>query len=272
MNRLDATQPHRNASPSVEGRILLPPRSQRIGRIVLWMCEHWLLVFAVLFGVVNIAPFLAPLLMRLGWTGPANVIYTLYSLQCHLMADRTFFLFGRQPTYNMEQFPFALTGTTTDMWALREFVGNSEMGWKVAQCSRTVFLYGTIWLGGITFGVLRQRRMIRRLSLVGCVLLMLPMMIDGTTHFIGEIREGLTNSFRHQNQWLADLTGHVLPNWFYVGDGWGTFNSWVRLISSVMFGIAVVWLAFPVLDQSMRETVNGLRNKLSDQAGKLSLD
>ena len=262
MNSLDATQPHRNASPPVEGRTLLHPRSQSLARIVLWVYEHWVLVFGVLFGVVNIAPFLAPLFMRLGWTGPANVIYTLYSLQCHLMADRTFFLFGRQPTYNIEQFPFAMTGNTaTDMLALREFVGNSEMGWKVAQCSRTVFLYGTIWLAGITFGVLRQRRIIRRLSLVACALLMLPMMIDGSTHFIGEIRDGLTNSFRHQNQWLADLTGHILPNWFYIGDGWGTFNSWVRLISSVMFGIAVVWFAFPVLDQSVRETAVNLREK-----------
>jgi len=55
-----------------------------------------------------------------------------------------------------------------------------------------------------------------------------------------------------QSMWLADLTGSALPLWFYQGDAFGSFNSWVRLISGVMFGFAMVNLAFPLLERATR--------------------
>jgi hypothetical protein len=88
------------------------------------------------------------------------------------------------------------------------------------------------------------------------------MVVDGATHLISDTLTGLAGGFRYDNRWLADLTGHVLPTWFYVGDALGSFNSWMRLISGLLFGIAIVWLAFPFLDRSMRESALELREKL----------
>lgn len=152
------------------------------------------------------------------------------------------------------------------MIALREFIGNADLGWKVAQCNRSTFMYGAILLGAMVFGFLRQRRIIQPLHLLPCAALMLPMIIDGTTHFISEIRGGMAGGFRSTNQWLADQTAHALPTSFYIGDTLGSFNLWARFISSLLFGLAVVWLVFPHLNQSLVEAVSDLRAKLTQPA------
>ena len=45
---------------------------------------------------------LAPVLMKAGWTTPANWIYKAYSLVCHQLSYRSFFLFGEQYAYPRE--------------------------------------------------------------------------------------------------------------------------------------------------------------------------
>lgn len=231
---------------------------------VLWCLDHWVLVFALLLGTVNIFPFIAPVFMRWGWTAPAQLIYALYGPMCHQMAQRSFFLFGAQPMYNIADLPVTLPGDKLmDMEALRAFIGNTHVGWKVAWSDRMVYMYGSLWLSGIFYGVLRHRHRIKPLSLVSFILLLLPMLIDGGTHLISDMSGGLTGGFRYDNQWLANLTGHMLPGWFYVGDALGSFNAWMRLISGLTFGFAVVWLTFPYLNRSILETAETLRAKLT---------
>ena len=235
----------------------------RTWRALLWFLDHWVLVFALFFGLINVLPFLAPVLMRLNWTAPASLIYTLYSPLCHQMTQRSFFLFGQEPMYNLAELPLSLTGnTTTDMTALRSFLGNPNFGWKVAWSDRMVYMYGAIWLAGMVFGRLRRHRTIKPLSLVGFAVLLLPMLLDGGTHLLSDMAGGLTGSFRYENQWLANLTGQTLPTWFYVGDAFGSFNSWMRLLSGLTFGVGSVWLAYPYLDGAMVDTARVLRGKL----------
>lgn len=235
----------------------------RLWRGLLWGLDHWVLIFSLLFGVVNILPFVAPVLMHLGWTGPAQLIYTLYGPMCHQMAQRSFFLFGQQPMYNLVDLPLSLTGNTTaDMLTLRSFLGSPELGWKVAWSDRMVYMYGAVLLAGITFAMLRQRRPVRPLGLVPFALLLAPITLDGATHMLSDFNGGLVAGFRYHNQWLADLTGNILPTWFYVGDALGSFNSWMRLISGLTFGFGCVWLAFPYLDRAITETAAELRTKL----------
>lgn len=233
-------------------------------RGLLWFCDHWVLVFSLFFGVFVVAPFLAPLFMHWGWTGPARLVYTVYSTLCHQMAQRSFFLFGPQPMYNIAQLPVTMTNNDVDnMLALRNFIGNADLGWKVAWSDRMTSMYGGVWLAGILFGLLRQVREIRLLRLPVFLVLLVPMVIDGGTHFLSDINGGLAGGFRYSNQWLANLTGNVLPTWFYAGDALGSFNSWARLISGLLFGFAVVWFAFPYLDRSLQETATVLRLKLA---------
>lgn len=236
----------------------------RLWRALLWGLDHWVLIFSVLFGVVNILPFVAPVLMRIGWTEPARWVYTLYSPLCHQMAQRSFFLFGQQPMVNLADLPVSLTGTTaTDMLALRSFLGSPELGWKVAWSDRMVYMYGAVLLAGIAFAMIRHRRPVRPLGLLPFALLLVPITIDGATHMLSDFNGGMVAGFRYHNQWLADLTGNILPTWFYMGDAFGSFNAWMRLISGLTFGLGCVWLAFPYIDRAIVETAAELRAKLA---------
>jgi uncharacterized membrane protein len=230
---------------------------------LLWCLDHWIIITTVLLGLGILLPFLAPIFMHWGWLAPARIIYALYSVVCHQMAQRSFFLFGTQPMYTVRQFPVIMTGNTlADMTALRDFVGNVELGWKVAWSDRMAYMYGSMWAAGIGLGWLKRSRTLKPLNLFSFVLLLLPMGIDGLTHVLSDTVSGITGGFRYDNRWLADLTGHVLPDWFYIGDAFGSFNAWMRLISGLTFGIGVVWLIYPHLDRSFSELAATLRAKL----------
>ncbi|MBZ0292154.1 MAG: DUF2085 domain-containing protein [Anaerolineae bacterium] len=244
----------------------------RTWRALLWGLDHWVLIFSILFGVANVLPVVAPVLMHIGWTGPGRLIYVLYSPMCHQMAQRSFFLFGQQPMYNLTELPLSLTGNTaTDMTMLRSFLGSPALGWKVAWSDRMVYMYGAALLAGIAFAVLRQRRPVRPLGLLPFALLLMPITLDGATHLLSDFNGGLVAGFRYHNQWLSDLTGNALPTWFYVGDTFGSFNSWMRLISGLAFGLGCVWLAFPYVDHAISETAAELRTKLA-RAQQLRLE
>src|SRR5258707_15789767 len=97
--------------------------ARRMSYGLLWLLDHWVLVFLGFFGVFLLLPFLAPIFMHIGWTGPAELIYIVYSTQCHQMAQRSFFLFGPQPMYSVSQLPIQIThDEVANMLALRAFV------------------------------------------------------------------------------------------------------------------------------------------------------
>lgn len=231
-------------------------RREPMKRILLWGAKHWLLVFCLVYGAWVIVPFLAPVFMRLGWTGPAEVIYTVYSAFCHQMAQRSFFLFGPQPMYNVAQLPVPIIGDEgANLLALRAFAGNAGLGWKVAWSDRMVYLYGSVWLAALVFAAQPASRRLRPLRWPLFLFMSLPVLVDGVTHMLSDMAGGIAGGFRYTNQWLADLTGGVLPAWFYQGDAFGSFNSWVRLISGVLFGFAIVNLAFPLLERATRQVL-----------------
>ena len=242
-------------------------RAIRTVQITHWVLEHWIILFSVAFGVMMILPFFAPLFMSLGWEGPARLIYSMYSVLCHQMAQRSFFLFGQQQPlsmYNINQLPLTVSSTNSpvDMETLRAFIGNATLGWKVAWSDRMVYMYVAFWVSGMAYGILRRQYSIRPLSLLGFVLFLMPMGIDGGTHFLSDLTGGLNGGFRYDNQWLAALTGNLMPSSFYVGDSFGTFNSWVRLFTGLCFGIGVAWFMFPRIDEAMRDVATELREKL----------
>ncbi len=232
------------------------PSSSRSLTIVQSVMRHWLTIFLVGYGIFNALPFAAPVFMRLGWSGPADAIYTGYSLLCHQMAQRSFFLFGDRLMYAPDELPLALTGSTgTDTLLLRNFRGSQALGWKVAWSDRMVSLYGGVWLAGLVYWAVARVRAVKPLPISVFVLLLLPLAIDGGTHMLSDSLGGLTAGFRYHNDWLAALTGNKLPVTFYSGDALGSFNSMMRLLTGVLAAAGVVWLAFPIIDQSARKTV-----------------
>lgn len=217
-----------------------------VGGIGSWLKRHWFLIAMLAILIYVILPWLAPVFMELGWTKAASVIYLIYMTQCHQMPQRSFFMFGDKPMYSLVEVQSAW-GSITNPIALRQFTGNSEMGWKVAWSDRMVFMYSSIILWGVLFFYPLRRRL-KRLPWWGFVLLLMPMAIDGGTHFISDMSGGIGGGFRYSNLWLASLTGNTFPATFYVGDALGSFNSWMRLVTGLLFALGIVWFIFPYLD------------------------
>ena len=232
----------------------LSPKAQRIiliKHIVLGVARHWLLCINLLIAVWVGLPWLAPVMEHWGWKSAGQTIYFIYSLQCHQLPERSFFLFGTKGMYSLAEIQTAWQHTF-DPFILRQFIGNSEMGWKVAWSDRMVSMYTSILFGGLLYGLVRKWW--KPIHWQTFLLLLLPMALDGTTHALSDLA-GIGQGFRDTNIWLETLTQHALSMAFYQGDALGSFNSWMRLITGVLFGIGLVGFAFPYVNDSFADIV-----------------
>ena len=205
--------------------------------------SHWFGAFVFIYGVWVFMPFLAPLLMHVGWTAAGKGIYFVYSFFCHQLPERSFFFFSPKSMYSLAEIKSAWQYTNNPM-ILRKFVGNSFLGWKVAWSDRMISFYTSIWLFAVLWYPFRNR--IKGLPWWGFIVLLLPLAVDGGSHALSDLA-GIGQGFRDTNNWLAVLTHNVFPTGFYIGDGLGSFNSWMRLITGVLASLAIVWLVFPYL-------------------------
>ncbi len=210
---------------------------------------RWFILFALLAGLYVVLPFLAPAFMAVGWSGAGKAIYFVYSFLCHQLPERSYFLFGPKVTYSLSEIQAAWQNTTNPL-VLRQFIGSPAMGWKVAWSDRMVSMFTSIWVFGLLWYPFRRR--LPKLPIWGLFLFLLPMALDGTSHFISDFW-GIGQGFRDTNLWLAALTGHLFPPTFYAGDAWGSFNSLMRLLTGILFGLGIVWFAFPYIDESFSE-------------------
>ena len=215
-----------------------------------WLSRHWFLLFASVYGVWVWLPFLAPVFMHLGWDTPGRVLYFVYSFFCHQLPERSFFLFGPQLMVPLSAIG-AAGANTTNMMALRQFLGTPAMGWKVAWSDRMVSFYTSIWLFAVLWHIVRRKT--RPLRWWVLLLLLLPIMVDGTSHMVSDLA-GIGQGFRDSNVWLAVLTAHAFPTTFYAGDALGSFNSLMRLVTGVLAGFGLAWFAFPYMEASFAET------------------
>jgi len=106
------------------------------------------------------------------------------------------------------------------------YIGDATIGYKVALCQRDVATYGTILLAGLVFGLVRRR--LKPLPIWAFVLSLVPMGIDGLTQLFG-LRES---------------------NWQ------------LRMITGALFGLASIWLAYPYLEEGMRDIRDTVNEKL----------
>jgi uncharacterized membrane protein len=191
---------------------------------------------------------LAPALMRAGYTGPASALYTLYGFTCHQLPQRSYFLFGQKLMYPLDRI-LSSWPEATDFFGQRAILGDPIFGYEVAIASRCSAIYPAILLVGLLFGLTRRR--IKPLSLIGALVLSLPMALDGVSHIISEVT-GL--GFRSTNAWLQALTQNAFPLDFYTGEDPGSFNWLMRTVTGVLFGIAVVWMVYPTLRFAFRRS------------------
>lgn len=221
--------------------------------------KNWLLFLGVFFGIWIGLPFLAPVFLAMGLESPAKAIYLLYSFQCHQLPQRSFFLFGSQGMYSLGEIQNVWRNTINPL-ILRQFIGNPEMGWKVAWSDRMVFMYTSILIFGGFWWFLHRK--VKWLPWWGLIILLLPMALDGTSHLISDFA-GIGQGFRDSNLWLATLTNNAFSSSFYTGDALGSFNSWVRFLTGVLFGLGVVWFSFPFLDKYFSDLASFLETKFN---------
>ena len=213
-----------------------------------WISNHWFETFLIVYGVWVWLPFLAPILMKLGLNSAGNIVYFIYSFFCHQLPERSLFFFGEKTMYPLGEIQAAWQDTVNPM-LLRKFTGNEVMGWKVAWSDRMISFYTSVWLFALVWWPFRRK--VKPLAWWAFALLLLPMIVDGSTHAVSDLA-GIGLGFRDTNQWLVALTNNSLPLTFYAGDALGSFNSWARFISGLLAGIGIVWLAFPYIFQSQR--------------------
>jgi uncharacterized membrane protein len=187
--------------------------------LVIRIARHWLAIFNTAWGLYVLLPFLAPVLMQVGWTPPARVIYAVYSVMCHQLPDHSYFLFGDQLAPNAVALEAGGMGAGLGLFEQRQFVGNAGVGFKVAICQRDVAIYSSVLLAGLLFALVRNR--LPGISLRWYLLLLVPIALDGGTQLIG-LRE---------SDWL------------------------LRTITGALFGAGSVWLAYPYIDEAMQDVL-----------------
>jgi uncharacterized membrane protein len=104
------------------------------------------------------------------------------------------------------------------------------MGWKVAWSDRMVSMYTSILFFAWVWYPFRRK--LKALPVWGFLLMLLPMALDGST-----------------------------PSTFYIGDALGSFNSWMRLITGILFGLGLVWFGFPYLEDAFTSMTGKKDNK-----------
>lgn len=212
-----------------------------INRLAGWLAQHWLAVFNALVAIFVGLPFLAPVLMHAGATGPARLIYTLYSPTCHQLPERSFFLFGPEVAPSvaaLEQAHVLPAGLGILQRQALRLIGGAEVGYKVAICERDVAIYGAILLSGLVFGALRPRLrrangLFAKLPLWVFGLLMVPIAVDGLTQLFG-LRES---------------------NWL------------LRTITGGLFGAGAVWFSYPYIQEAMDDVVRSAQSEHRAQDG-----
>ena len=239
-----------------------------IDRIFYTLARRWLLFFNLALAIYVGLPMLAPVLMNAGLTGPANVLYRVYSPMCHQLASRSFFLFGEQPAYPREiagsdltpieaYMPgipeFATASTDPEQWSTflipaRAFRGNEQMGYKMALCQRDISIYLSMLIGGLIYGVVRRRGPVRPMPFWLFVIIGLgPIALDGFSQLFSQMFIGLG----------IDSLAQLVPL--------RESSPLLRSLTGAIMGLSVVWLIYPRLDEQFTATANDIGLRLAEK-------
>jgi uncharacterized membrane protein len=233
------------------------------------LARRWLFFLNLAVAIYVGLPILAPALMNIGMTGPAGVIYRLYSPMCHQLASRSFFLFGEQPAYPraiaggslrpIEDFmpglpEFAGASADPAQWSgfllpARQFRGNEQMGYKMALCQRDIGIYLSILIGGLIYGIARRRGPVRPMPFwLFLVVGVGPIALDGFSQLFSQLAIGMGNQSLMQLLPLRES------------------SPLLRSLTGIIFGLSIVWLVYPRLDVQFMLTAADFERRLAEQA------
>ncbi len=262
-----------------------PPNRDRqfarsLNRLTWRIARNWLKIAIVFFGLYSTLPILTPVLMKLGLTAPAQVLYTVYSPFCHQFAFRSLFLFGEQPAYPRE---VSQENTLTPF----EPYAAADPSFQRAYAS---------W-----FEVYRDRMGLAPLengASINDLYVFSPWLQFASREFVGNEQMGYKTALcaRDVGIYLAMFAGALIysipvirrrlrpiPALVYlvlglapIGIdgmsqllGYPPFNFWAprettpifRIVTGIVFGFSTAWLMFPHFDIAMRETAQQIEDK-----------
>lgn len=224
----------------------------RADRFTYWISNHYLAVICLMLAIYVGLPFLAPVLMKAGYPGLARPIYSAYGAVCHQLGFRSWFLYGDQVVYpredahveGLETFGEATGLDEDDILAARDYIGDEEVGYKVAYCQRDTSIYGSILLFALLFGLTGRRlKSIPWYLWIGIGIL--PMALDGGS------------------QLLSQIPG--FPFWAYRES-----TPLMRAITGALFGFTTGWFGIPMVEEAMADArllVASKMARLKRQAG-----
>lgn len=230
-------------------------------RVMFWISRHYLAVVNFFILLYMGLPVLAPVLMKVGATAPANLIYTMYKPLCHQFGFRSFFLFGEQAYYPLaeahvdEVLTFdQATGiqnlrspASPARFDAREFVGNEAVGYKMALCERDIAIYGAIFLFGVVYAATGRR--VKPLHWILWVVIgMGPIGLDGFSQLFSQM----------EWSWLVG----ILP--------YRESTPFLRVLTGAIFGLMTAWFAYPYMEESMSETRQFFVKKFASVADRIS--
>ena len=227
-----------------EARVKRGQKISRADKAMHWISRHYLAILNLVMLLYVGLPVLAPALMKGGATAPARVIYTIYSPLCHQFGFRSFFLYGEQAYYPLEEAGVNVVDFETatgilhlhdpndySRWEARRYVGDETVGYKVALCERDVAIYASILFFGLLFG-LTGRRFPQLHWSIWILLGLGPIGLDGFSQLFSQF------------DWQA--LAEILP--------YRESTPFLRVLTGSMFGFFTAWFAYPNIEESMQET------------------
>lgn len=215
-------------------------------RFAYWFSKYYVWVITGIVAIFIGFPLLAPVLMETNHNGSAKVIYSVYSLFCHQLSYRSYFIYGEQAYYprelagipNVITYEEATGKSASDIKFAQQFTGNDKLGYKVAICERDLAIYGSIILAGILFQITGKKWKTIPWYL-WVILAILPIGLDGGSQ-------------------LFSLGGNW-PTWVPLRESTPLFRS----ITGTLFGFVTGWYVFPIMEENMREVRTNMAFKLS---------
>ncbi len=208
-----------------------------VNRASLYFAEHWLLAVNIISGVFAGLPYLSPVLAYYGFDGAANIIFRAYRVTCHQLPSRSYFILGHQ----------------------------------AALCHRCTAIWGVFFLAGVLYRLVRHR--LKSMPFHWWVLALIPAGLDGGTQLVGPLYQALPPwwltgfsivvwvsltaiMYTHNvKQWQYYLFVLCFPlGMMYVHLTGPRLSNWeLRTVTGSIWGLANVWLMFPMLEESFQE-------------------
>jgi uncharacterized membrane protein len=219
-------------------------------RLSYWLTKHFLFLLNFLIFVYVGLPFMAPVFMHAGLPVLAKPIYAAYSITCHQLSFRSWFLYGEQPAYPRQaagvkdwlSYGQATGLNEGDLLTARKFVGNDDVGYKVAYCERDVAIYAAMLLFGLLYALFGRR--IPPLPWYLWVLIgMVPIGLDGLSQLISQLPGWTLWAYRESTPLMRTLTGGL-------------------------FGFTTAWFGFPLFEETMQDTRLYLASKIARLAAE----